>query len=445
MVHNEGRLDQMLLNELLEEEVQDVALLMTLLELNVLLLSDGACLFQSVDLVEIHAGVLLYRVHHGDACERLSEIHLNAVICNGRGPKYFLCQVTVQVLGQIHHAVIISVSLVELHQSEFRIMTGVDALVTEYTADLVNALQTADDQALQVQLKGDTKLHILIQRIEMRFKGSGSRTAGVLYQHGGLYLHEAQTVQIAANSADDLRTLQESVLNLRVHDQVHITLTIPHIGVRKSVELLRQDLQALREQGQCLHMNGGFACLRDKYIAGHTDDIADVQLLKFLIRLFTERVSGNIQLNVTLEVADVGKGSFTHDTFRHHTSGNRYRFTLIRRYIVLNIGGMIGNVVFGDRKRILSVCLKFRKLLSSYLKKLVNVYIFYIGFLCLLRHSDSLSDYDIHNLVFCNSVVGLIRDRIADLMAQQRTSQRRLVTDHHKAAVRLGRADERKL
>ena len=121
-------------------------------------------------------------------------------------------------------------------------MSGVQTFVTEYTADLEDTLHAADDQSLQVQLQGDTQLHVLIQRIVMGLERSCSCTAGIGYQHGSLYFQETLSVQITADGTDNSGTLYESILNVLIHDQVGITLTITDIGIGQAVELLRQDL-----------------------------------------------------------------------------------------------------------------------------------------------------------------------------------------------------------
>ena len=49
---------------------------------------------------------------------------------------------------EFHHALIVCVCLIQLHQCELRVMTGVNTLIAEYTADLVYTLKSADDQSL---------------------------------------------------------------------------------------------------------------------------------------------------------------------------------------------------------------------------------------------------------------------------------------------------------
>ena len=57
-------------------------------------------------------------------------------------------------------------------------------------------------------------------------------------------------VQIGADLLQDLAALDEGILHLGVGDQVHIALTVTHLGIGQAVELLGQGAQALGQQGQ---------------------------------------------------------------------------------------------------------------------------------------------------------------------------------------------------
>jgi len=76
----------------------------------------------------------------------------------------------------------------------------------------------------------------------MCLKRSCRRTARIRHEHRGLNLHEALSVQIASDRADNLGTLHKCVLHILIHDEIDISLTISGIGIRQSVELLRQNL-----------------------------------------------------------------------------------------------------------------------------------------------------------------------------------------------------------
>ena len=71
MVDYKSRLYKVLLNELLEEQTQDIALLMSLLILHMMLVSDRFCLFVALDLSDIPARILTHCLYHGNSLERL--------------------------------------------------------------------------------------------------------------------------------------------------------------------------------------------------------------------------------------------------------------------------------------------------------------------------------------------------------------------------------------
>ena len=116
-------------------------------------------------------------------------------------------------------------------------------------------------------------------------------------------------------AADDPGTLYKGVLYFRIHNQIHITLTISCIGICQSVILLRQNLQALGEQYKLLCMDGNLTGLRLKYDAFDSDDITDIQLLECLVFLFAYAVTCNVALDTPLKILHVAEGGLSHDTF----------------------------------------------------------------------------------------------------------------------------------
>ena len=148
MIHDEGRLDQLFLAELLEEKVDDITLLMTLLICNMMLICKFfrcSIIFYSI---EINSGIFLNRIVHGHACKWLAKIDLDAIVTDLCTSADFLCKITEHRLCQFHHSLIVCVCLIQFHQREFRVMTGINTLITEYTTDLVYTFKSADDQSL---------------------------------------------------------------------------------------------------------------------------------------------------------------------------------------------------------------------------------------------------------------------------------------------------------
>ena len=401
MIHHKGRLDHVLLRVLLEEEIQDVALLVALLKLDAVLSRQRLGRLGVRHFVEIHARVLLDRIHHGNALEGLRQIQGVLPVSNDLAAGHFLCHIAVKILGQIHHAVIVGVGLVQLHQREFRIVPGVQSLVAEHAADLINPLHAAHDQALQVEFQGNSQLQILVQRVKVRLEGTGRRAAGVLHQHRRLHLHESLSVQIPANRADDPGTFDKGLLYLRVHDQIHVSLTIAGVRIRQAVILLRQNLQTLGEQRHFLRVNGDFSGFGRENGAADTENIAHIIFLKILVGILSHIVPRHIALNASGKILNITEGSFSHDTLEHHTSRDGNFLSLQLVVVIPDLLAVVGYIVLRDLKRILARLLQRGQLLPPHLKQLVHILLLRILllshistsylFLCLQHPSDPIS------------------------------------------------------
>src|SRR5699024_4947844 len=146
-------------------------------------------------------------VNHGNALERLPEIHLDAVVDDLCRTEHFLRHMAVQVLCQVHHPVVVCVCLIELHQRELRVVPRIQTFVAEHTADLIYFLKTTHDQSFQVQLQGNAELQILVQRVEVSLERSRRSPSGICHEHRSLDFHKSFSVQVFADRADDPGTL----------------------------------------------------------------------------------------------------------------------------------------------------------------------------------------------------------------------------------------------
>ena len=153
MIHKECWLNEMMLNIFLEEEVEDVASLMSCFKLDAFFLSDSLSFFICLDFIEVHACILLNSVNHCDSFKRLAKIHFDTIVNNLSGTKNCLCNMTVKIFCKVHHAMVVSVSLIEFHQSELGIMSCIKTFVTEYSADFVYSFHTANDKSLEVKFE----------------------------------------------------------------------------------------------------------------------------------------------------------------------------------------------------------------------------------------------------------------------------------------------------
>ena len=81
-------------------------------------------------------------------------------------------------------------------------MTGVNTLVSEYSAYFINSFKSADDESLKVELKADSELYVLVKGVVVSFKGSCCCAACVGYEHWSFDLHEALIVEVASDRCD---------------------------------------------------------------------------------------------------------------------------------------------------------------------------------------------------------------------------------------------------
>ena len=83
-------------------------------------------------------------------------------------------------------------------------MLGVHAFVAEDTADLIYALNTAHDKALEVKLGRNTQVHVYIKGVVVRDEGTRGSAAGDGVENRRLDLHVAAVIEEAADIAHEL-------------------------------------------------------------------------------------------------------------------------------------------------------------------------------------------------------------------------------------------------
>ena len=91
-----------------------------------------------------------------------------------------------EALDQRHHVVEVAVGLVQFQQRELGIMAGRDAFVAEDPPDLIDAVEAADDQPLEVEFQRDPQVQFDIQRVVVGQERACRRAAGDGLQDGRL-------------------------------------------------------------------------------------------------------------------------------------------------------------------------------------------------------------------------------------------------------------------
>ena len=115
-------------------------------------------------------------------------------------------------------------------------MRAVHTFVAEVTAELIHTLEAPDDETLQIKFVGDTQIERDIQRVVMRDEGARSSTARDRLQYGRIDLDVATLVEELAHRIEDLRTLEEDILNMAIDDEVNIALAEAELRISEAVE-----------------------------------------------------------------------------------------------------------------------------------------------------------------------------------------------------------------
>ena len=176
---------------------------------------------------------------------------------------------------------------------------GRHALVTEVAVDLEDALETADHQTLEVQLRGDTQEHRHVQRVVMGLERLGRGTTRNGLQHRRFHFEEITLAEELTNMGDHLGTHAEGLAHLLVHDQVHIALTVTLFGIGQAVELVRQRAQRLGQQAHVGHFHVKIALAGTGQGAFGGEDVARVPGFHRFQRLGRQGLAVDVDLNAT--------------------------------------------------------------------------------------------------------------------------------------------------
>ena len=169
---------------------------------------------------------------------------------------------------------------VVLEHRELGIVPGRDALVAVAATDLVDALEAADEEALQVELRRDPHEEVHVERVVVRLEGASDGAADERRERRGLDLEEALVVEHLAGGAHDVAARAEHLGDRRVGDEVDVPLAVASLDVLEAVPLLGRRPQGLREDADARRLDGELAALRCGERALGLDEVADVDVLE---------------------------------------------------------------------------------------------------------------------------------------------------------------------
>ena len=362
VVVDEGRLDELRLASLAENFVDEFALAHRAIHLHALRFGEGGELLL-VHLGDVGAGEVLDGLEHGVAFPRALEVDDVVADLHLGGAVQREGDALDHLLHGLHHPVVVLVGHVELHLGEFGVVEAVHTLVAEVFGELIDAVEAAHDEFLQIQLVGDAQVERHVQRVVVSLEGTSRRAAVERLQNRGLHFEVTLLVQIVTHRVDQQRALDERVLDMGVHDEVDVTLTVALLGVLEgiidyAVFLLDDGQRAhrLAEDGEFLDVDADLAGLRGEHETLHADDVADVQFLEHavvhrLVLAGTDLVAFGIDLDFAHGILEHVEGDGTHNALTHNTSGDAdlLEEAVVFRVFLQNLGGGGVHLVGGGR------------------------------------------------------------------------------------------------
>ncbi len=150
-----------------------------------------------------------------------------------------------QVARQRADRGVVAVRLVSLEHRELGIVCRIDSLVAEVPADLVDLLQAADHQPLQVQFERDPQVqpHVVGVDVSHERPCVGATMQGL--QHRRLRLDEALAVQFLPDSTGYRGTKLGEPPGFRIDNQIDITHAHPRLRIAKAGVLVGKRAQGL--------------------------------------------------------------------------------------------------------------------------------------------------------------------------------------------------------
>ena len=165
-------------------------------------------------------------------------------------------------------------------------MRAVHALVAEVFRELVDALEAAHDETLQVEFISDAEVEVDVECIVVRHEGAGGGATGDGLQDGRFDLKVSAGVEELAHGGVDFAALDEDLLHVGIDHEVDVTLAIALLGVGEAVVdyavfLLDhgQRPERFREHGQLFGVDRNLAHLCAENEAADADEVADVEQL----------------------------------------------------------------------------------------------------------------------------------------------------------------------
>src|SRR5690606_5155663 len=190
--------------------------------------------------------------------------------------------------------------------------------------------------------------------VVMRDKGSCSSSSGDRLQDRSLHLEIAPLVEEIPHRVEQLGSLHEDLLHLRIHHQVSIALSVAKLRIVKFIQSVpffiglgqRKWFQSLAQQPEVLHHYCSLANHGLEEFAFNSNEVTYIE--QFLVNIVvlalvfarTDLIAVKIHLDASGGILDLGKGSLPLDPSRHQSPSDHHLLSFLE-ILLYGTGSMI--------------------------------------------------------------------------------------------------------
>ena len=277
-----------------------------------------------VQLLRFDVAILQNCVTNSQAFPGTLEADIEPLVDEIKGAENFLGNVAEKFFREIHQIFIGCICLIEFHHREFRVVAYRDAFVAEVAVDLENPVQTANNKAFQVQLRGNAEVQFHIQSVVMGYERPGRCPSGNLMHHGCFNFQKIAIGHEAADQVDDAGALEEYFTCFRIYDQVNIALAVAGFHIGQAMKFFRQRQKRFDQQPYGADMEGKFTGFGPERETFGADDIADVERIENCKRFFADLIFFDVQLDAPFSILQLDKSRLAERSACQNAPGNAY-------------------------------------------------------------------------------------------------------------------------
>ncbi len=250
------------------------------------------------------------------------------------------------------HIPVVGVGLVRFEHRELGVVPRADAFVAKDSSELIDAVESAHDHPLQVQLEADAKRPLLVDRVEVGEERAGSRTPGRLLEDRRFHFEKATVVEEAADGTHDPAAGLEDFPGFLVGHQVQVAPALASLHVSQTVELLRRGTHCLRKQGPGRHGHRRLTGAGPHGRARELDEVSEVKQPK-PVEGVADDVLPKEGLDATAPITYIGECSFPHVAKGDKATRDRDSCPSVRIFLAFGeLGRLCGGVGAGAAGRV---------------------------------------------------------------------------------------------